>query len=105
MGIAGTADFAQRLSERLGRPGQARARNETDEHLAEWLVQDWLNTTGWTEAQLAARAKGDAEKATLAARLRRETPMTRAWIAQRLSMGSASYVSHLTNSNRPDDRL
>ena len=43
-------------------------------------------------------------EATLAARLRRETPMTRAWIAQRLSMGSASYVSHLTNGNRPDDR-
>ena len=58
----------------------------------------------WTEAQLAARAKSDAEKATLAVRLRRETPMTRAWIAQRLSMGSASYVSHLTNGNRPDDR-
>ena len=67
MGIAGTADFAQRLSERLGRPGQARARNETDEHLAERLIQDWMNTTGWTEAQLAARAKSDAEKATLAA--------------------------------------
>ena len=31
-------------------------------------------------------------------------PMTRAWIAQRLSMGGASYVSHLTNGNRPDDR-
>lgn len=91
MGIAGTADFAQRLSERLGRPEQARERNETDEHLAERLVQDWMNTTGYTEAQLAVR-------------LRRETPMTRAWIAQRLSMGSASYVSHLTNGNRPDDR-
>ena len=75
----------------------------TDEHLAERLVQDWMNTTGWTEAQLAARAKGDAEKATLAARLRRETPMTRAWIAQRLTMGSASYVSHLTNGNRRND--
>ena len=103
----GAADFAQRLSERLGRPGQAheqaRERNETDEHLAERLVQDWMNTTGWTEAQLAARAKGDAEKATLAARLRRETPMTRAWIAQRLTMGSASYVSHLTNGNRRND--
>ena len=56
-----------------------------------------------TRLKLAARAKGDAEKATLAVRLRRETPMTRAWIAQRLSMGSASYVSHLTQGNRPDD--
>ena len=54
-----------------------------------------------TRLKLAARAKGDAEKATLAVRLRRETPMTRAWIAQRLSMGSASYVSHLTQGNPP----
>ena len=55
-----------------------------------------MNRLGWTEAELAARANGDARKAALAARLRRETPMTRAWIAQRLAMGSASYGSHLT---------
>ena len=96
----GAADFAQRLTEHLGRPGQlheeARERNETDEHRAERLVKEWMQTTGWTEGELAARAKGDAQKALLAVRLRRETPMTRTWIAQRLAMGSASYVSHLT---------
>jgi len=32
----------------------------------------------------------------LARLLRRHTPMTRQWIAGRLHMGSASYVSHLT---------
>ena len=97
----GAADFAQRLAERLGRRGQrheqARERNETDEHRAERLVKAWMQTTGWTEAELASRAKGDAQKAALAALLRRETPMTRGWIAKRLAMGSASYVSHLTN--------
>jgi hypothetical protein len=31
----------------------------------------------------------------MARRVRRETPLTRHWIAQRLQMGSASYVSHL----------
>jgi hypothetical protein len=41
-------------------------------------------------------AKGDRGKAGLAIQLREETPMTRESIAQRLSMGSASYVSHLT---------
>ena len=104
----GAADFAQRLTERLGRPGQAheeaRERNETDEHRAERLVKEWMQTTGWTEGELAARAKGDAQKALLAVRLRRETPMTRTWIAQRLAMGSASYVSHLTKENPPRDR-
>jgi putative transposase len=96
----GAADFAQRLAQRLGRPGQeqeqACERNETDEHRAERLVKDWMQAAGWTESELTARAKGDGQKAALAARLRRETPMTRAWIAQRQAMGSASYVSHLT---------
>jgi len=72
------ADFAQRLSERLGRPGRrneaARERKETDEHRAEQLVKDWMNRAGWTEAELAARAKGDSQKAALAVLLRRETP-------------------------------
>jgi REP element-mobilizing transposase RayT len=99
----GAADFAQRLSERLGRAGQRheqpRERNETDEHRAERLVQEWMKKAGWTETELAARAKGDAQKAALAAILRRETPMTRAWIARRLAMGSVSYVSHLTKTN------
>ena len=103
----GAADFAQRLSERLGRRGQkheqAGARHETDEHRAERLVKDWMQTSGWTEAELAARAKGDANKAALAAQLRRETPMTRGWIAKRLAMGSASYVSHLTTRSRPPE--
>ena len=59
-----------------------------------------MNRVGWTEAELAARAKGDAQKAAMAARLRHETPMTRAWIAHLLAMGSASYVSHLTKPRR-----
>ena len=96
----GAADFGQRLAEFLGRPGQAHEqapqRHETDEHRAERLVKEWMKSLGWTEPELAARAKGDAQKAAMASRLRRETPMTRAWIAQRLAMGSASYVSHLT---------
>ena len=46
-----------------------------------------MHNAGWTEAELAARAKGDRQKAVLAALLRRQTPMTRAWIARRLAMG------------------
>src|SRR6266508_492703 len=38
---------------------------------------------------------GDGQKGAMGARLRRETPMTRAWIARRLAMGSASYIWHL----------
>ena len=37
----------------------------------------------------------DQEKLTVAARLRRETTMTVAWIAARLSMGTRGYAHHL----------
>jgi hypothetical protein len=96
----GAEDFAQRLSERLGRRGQkheqARERRETDEQLAGRMVKEWLRANGWNESDLAGRAKGDAAKVELARQLRRQTPMTRQWIADRLRIGSASYVSHLT---------
>jgi hypothetical protein len=36
----------------------------------------------------------------LAGRLRRETRMSRKWIAQRLSIGSWTYVSNLLNNNK-----
>jgi len=50
------------------------------------------------------RSKGDAQKVALAMHLRKETPMTRSWIAQRLVMGSASYISLLT-AKETDCRL
>ena len=95
----GAADFVELLAERLGRPGQkdelARERRETDQQRAEQLVRERLRASGWTEADLAARPKGDPWKVELALRLRRQTPMTRKWIADRLQIGSVSYVSHL----------
>ena len=96
----GAEDFAQRLPERLGRRGQrheqARERRETDEHLAERLVKEWMSASQWSAADLKKRPKGDAGKTQLARLLRRHTPMSRQWIAKRLHIGSASYVSHLT---------
>lgn len=96
----GAADFVQRLTERLGRGGHkhelARQRNETDTQRAERLVSEWLCSTGWTEADLSRRAKGDPGKVKLARQLRQHTPMSRQWIADRLWMGGASNVSKLT---------
>jgi hypothetical protein len=45
-------------------------------------------------------AKGDRRKTELAAQLRRQTPMKRRSIAQRLAMGSASYGSRLSGKQR-----
>jgi hypothetical protein len=98
----GAADFVPLLAERLGRPGQkhelARERDETDEQRAERLVEESLRAIHWTEADLAARPKAHRQKVKLALALRRQTPMTRQWIAHRLHIGSASYVSHLTKN-------
>ena len=104
----GAADFVQRLAEKLGRAGHkhelARERDETDGQRAEGLVHEWLQAAGWTEAELASRPKADPGKIKLARQLRRQTPMTRQWIARRLHIGSASYVSHLTAKEK-DCRL
>ena len=54
-----------------------------------------MRELGWTKAELSRRAKGDKLKVTLARRLRAETTMTLAWIANRLQMGSWTYVSNL----------
>lgn len=95
----GAEDFADRLADKLARGARvgvrAGERREIDEVLAERLIQVGLKEVGWDRADLRRRAKGDVVKVAIARRLRRETPMTRSWIAQRLHMGSTSYLSSL----------
>jgi len=50
---------------------------------------------GWTERDLARRRKGDPKKAALAAKLRAQTTMPLAWIAERLVMESRGYLAWL----------
>jgi hypothetical protein len=47
------------------------------------------------KGELQKRAKGDAVKEAVAARLRQETEVTVKWIAERLQMGAPGYVNHL----------
>jgi hypothetical protein len=63
------------------------------------LVQEELASLGWQEADLAARRKGDPGKVRIARRLRAETTMTLAWIAQRLNMGVWTHVSNLLRAD------
>jgi REP element-mobilizing transposase RayT len=53
-----------------------------------------LKRRRWTEKDLSRRPKGDLVKVKLAARLREQTTMTVAWIAERLQMGTAGYVNN-----------
>ena len=64
-----------------------------------WLLglREELARLGWDQDQLRARRKGHRAKVRLARRLRQETTMSLKWIAQRLQMGSWTYVSNLLN--------
>ena len=54
-----------------------------------------MKRLGWKEDDLHERRKGDQGKVRAARRLRQETTMSLRWIAQRLHMGSWTYVSNL----------
>lgn len=98
----GAEDFRDWLAGKLARPGRkgerASERSETDAARAEKMVVEALAAVRWREIDLAMRAKGDPVKTNIALQLRKETPMTRQWIAKRLRMGSESYVSALLTS-------
>ncbi|HVX56710.1 MAG TPA: transposase [Candidatus Saccharimonadales bacterium] len=95
----GSERFRQELleaaSERVGLSHYGFTRQETDSQKAERLVQEELRRLGWAEVDLATRPKGEARKVAIARRLRQETTMSLKWIAQRLQMGSWTYVSNL----------
>lgn len=99
----GAEDFADWLAEKLARRGRqgerAAERRETDEALAERLVREGLAEDGWEEGELSRRTKAEPVKVEIARRLRAGTPMTRRWIAERLRMGSAGYLSALLASD------
>lgn len=79
-------------------PAQARSLKDvgpTGEHKAQRILREELQRLGWAKADLPQRRKGDPGKVVAARRLRQETTMSLKWIAQRLSMGSWTYVSNL----------
>jgi putative transposase len=97
----GAEDFSDWLADKLARRGRkgerARERSETDQARAEAIVAKALEAIRWREINLATTPKGHHAKVTIARQLRSETPMSRQWIAQRLTMGSPSYVSALVS--------
>ena len=76
-------------------------RQETSVQKAERIVQEAVEGLGWNEDELRARHKRHRAKVMLARRLREQTTMSLKWIAQRLHMGSWTYVSNLLNEPPP----
>ena len=64
-----------------------------EEEKAQRVVAEELRRRRWKEASLGQRAKGDPEKVKIAMRLRKETLMTVAWIAERLQTKALSLNS------------
>ncbi len=87
-------ELLAQMSERLGAEHYGEERLETAEAKAERIIAEELKRRKWREAELTKRAKGDPAKVAIAGRLRAETTVTVAWIAERLSMGTASYLNN-----------
>ena len=93
----GAEDFHDWLADKLARKDRRRERaaerTQTDAERAEAMVQGALEKVRWREIDLARQPKGHLIKGKIARQLRTKTPMSRQWIADRLKMGSPSYVS------------
>ena len=94
-GEAFREELLGKMSERRGAEHYGAERAESDTAKAERIVKEELKRRKWTEADLKKRAKGDAGKVKIARRLRAETVMTVAWIAERLRLGSRNYANLL----------
>ncbi len=105
----GSEAFRQELLatavEHVGASHYGSDRQETGEQKAQRIVREEMKRLGWAEDDLPQRRKGDAGKVRVARRLREETTMSLKWIAQRLQMGSWTYVSNLLHAKPPPRTL
>lgn len=94
----GDAAFRKELTEQMGkRLGAHHYGHERTESLAakaERIVSEEMRRLHWKEPDLAKTPKGDIAKVRIARRLRKETTISLRWIAERLKMGTASYVNN-----------
>ena len=70
--------------EEIGQSGEEKARR---------IIAEELAKMDWEVADLGRRRKGDEGKVRIARRLRRETTVSKRWIANQLSMGTVSNVT------------
>jgi putative transposase len=97
-------ELLDQMTERMGAEHYGLERQETMEARAEAIVAEELKRRRWTEEELGRRAKGEAQKVTMAVRLRAETTVTVKWIAERLRMGAPGYLHHLLYLRRKERR-
>ena len=101
-------ELLAQMTERAGAEHFGPEIRESAQAKAERLLKQELSRLGWGERELSSRPKGDPAKLEVAVRLRRETTMTLAWIAEQLEMGTKTHLAHLLywrgrEGGRPDD--
>jgi hypothetical protein len=92
------------VTEKAGKWHYGEAVQESAEAKAKRIVTEEMKRRKWDEKSLVARRKGDAGKVAIAQRLRRETTVTLAWIANRLQMGTQTHLAHLLYWKRRDEK-
>jgi len=87
-------ELLEQMSGKIGMQHGGGERQETATAKAERLLSEELHQRGWNDEELARRRKADWEKLEIAQRLRSETTMTWAWIANHLHLGTAGYAAN-----------
>jgi putative transposase len=92
----GNAEFRRDLVVRAEKPGAGYTvpRKEAAADKAERILAQEMSALGWSDKDLAGRRKADLEKLRLAQLLRSETTVSLKWVAQRLKMGSWTYLAN-----------
>ena len=96
-------ELLAQVSEKTGRFHYGEAVHESVQARAERIVTEELKRRKWSLSSLAQRRKGDAGKVAIAVRLRAETTVTMAWIAERLQMGTRTHLAHLLYWRKRDE--
>ena len=97
-------ELLAQVSENTGKWHYGEAVQESARAKAERIVVEELRKREWDDKVLASRRKGDGVKVAVAERLRRETTMTLAWIAERLKMGTQTHLAHLLYWKRRENK-
>jgi putative transposase len=105
----GSGEFRNQMLERmegkLGDHHSGELRRETAEAKADRIVAEEMRRLGWTEKDLASRAKSDPAKLAIAARLRKETTLTIKTLATRVHLGTSKSANIRLHqwSSRPEE--
>jgi REP element-mobilizing transposase RayT len=88
-------ELLEQVDRKLGADHYGQERRDSSEAKAERILAEELRRLNWTHKMLSATRKGEPAKLEIAHRLRTESTMSLAWIADRLQMGTRTHLDHL----------